>query len=175
MSAPCIAMVDVNMCNSCNTCKNEISALEHEGDIETFRDILDEILKKVPDPELVLKMLQFPKKRFPKLLKILKKVPDPEKPNSDFNEPRALEKLIAGKQEKEEVPDELDYQVKFNALHFVAVHGARHKELNEKMKRILQRCTGMKLNRNTMDNTKCQTPSSLFYWKYWERTSPEQP
>ena len=32
--------------------------------------------------------------------------------------------------------------MKFNALHFVAAHGARHKDLNEKMKRILQRCTG---------------------------------
>ena len=136
MSAPCgnMEMVDVNMCNSCITCKNEISASEQESEkekseIKDFRDVLDTILKQVPDPKLVLKMLKFSKKGFLKL---------PTK--SDAYEPTALEELI----KKGEIPrvDELDYKVKFNALHFVAVHGARHKELNEKMKRILQRCTG---------------------------------
>ena len=58
----------------------------NKSEIEKFRDVLDTILKQVPDPKLVLKMLKFSKKGFLKL---------PTRPHkSDMHEPTALEELI---------------------------------------------------------------------------------
>ena len=78
-------MVDVNMCISCITCKNEISASEQESEEEKseigkFRYVLDKILKQVPDPKLVLKALEFSKKGFLNL--------------PDIHEPTPLDELI---------------------------------------------------------------------------------